>query len=213
MSRVDEPESMNRPVNLAAGVDTSRWPEVSVALAEAFQDDPVMGWLLPDADRRRDALRRFFALETRHVALPHGDSVAADGPEGTLGAALVLPPGRWRMPLRAQAAHAPEFLRIFGRRLPHALGLLSSIERRHPRRPHHYLAYLGVTPAAQGLGVGTRLLESLVERCDRERLPAYLEASCPRNAELYRRMGFVGTEVIRPFGAPPMELMLREPRR
>jgi GNAT superfamily N-acetyltransferase len=204
---------MSRAVSVDTGVHTSRWSELSAALAEAFQDDPVMGWLLPDAHRRADALRRFFALETRYVALPHGASAAASGSEGTLGAALVLPPGRWRMPVRAQATHAPEFLRIFGRRLPHALGLLSAIERRHPRHPHHYLAYIGVAPAAQGLGVGTCLLESVVQRCDRERLPAYLEASSPRNAELYRRMGFVGIDVIRPFGAPPMELMIREPRR
>lgn len=204
---------MNRPVGVDTGVDVSRWPDLSAVLAEAFQDDPVMSWLLPDAGRRAGALRRFFALETRYVALPHGDSVAAaGGPGRTLGAALVLPPGRWRMPLRAQVTHAPEFLRIFGRRLPHAVGLLSALERRHPRHPHHYLAYIGVTPAAQGLGAGTRMLEAVLERCDRERLPAYLEASTPRNAELYRRMGFVGTEVIRPFGAPPMELMTRRPQ-
>jgi GNAT superfamily N-acetyltransferase len=199
-------------MSLDTGVDTARWPELSAALAEAFQDDPVMSWLLPDAGRRAAALRRFFALETRYVALPHASSVAAAGEEGTLGAALVLPPGRWRMPLSAQATHAPEFLRIFRGRLPHALGLLSAIERRHPRHPHYYLAYIGVTPAAQGLGVGTRMLESIAQRCDRERVPAYLEASTPRNAELYRRMGFEGIEVITPFGAPPMELMIREPR-
>jgi GNAT superfamily N-acetyltransferase len=211
---------MSRPMSVETGVDTARWPDVSEALAAAFQDDPVMSWLLPDAGRRAGALRRFFALETRHVALPHAASVAATGSVrdsvgdsgDTLGAALVLPPGHWRMPLRAQAAHAPSFLRIFGRRLPHALGLLSALERRHPRRPHYYLAYIGVTPAAQGFGAGGRMLESVVQRCDRERLPAYLEASSPRNAELYRRMGFDGIEVIRPFGAPPMELMVREPR-
>jgi len=203
---------MSRPTGVDTGIGTDRWPELSVALAEAFQADPVMGWLLPDARRRELALRRFFALETRHVALPHGCSVAAPGPEGALGAALVLPPGHWRMPVKAQALHAPEFLRIFGRRLPHALGLLSAIERRHPRRPHYYLAYIGVIPGAQGTGLGTRLLESVVQRCDRERLPAYLEASSPRNAQLYRRVGFEGIEVIRPFGAPPMELMIREPR-
>jgi GNAT superfamily N-acetyltransferase len=203
---------MSRPINVDAGIGTARSPELSAALAEAFGDDPVMSWLLPDARRRPEALRRFFGVETRHVALPHACSVAADGPDGALGAALVLPPGHWRMPIRAQAAHAPAFARVFGRRLPHALALLGAIERRHPRRPHHYLAYVGVVPAAQGLGVGTRMLEAVLERCDRERSPAYLEASSPRNAQLYRRMGFEGIEVITPFGAPPMELMIREPR-
>jgi GNAT superfamily N-acetyltransferase len=210
---------MSNLPSVRTGVGTDRSPDLSSALAEAFQDDPVMGWLLPDPERRVAALRRFFALECEHIALPHGACIAASdidiaagGPERTLGAALVLPPGRWRMPVRAQAGHAPEFLRIFGRRLPHALGLLAMIERRHPRQPHRYLAYLGVAPAAQGLGVGTALLTAMLERSDREGLPAYLEASSPRNAQLYRRLGFETLSVVRPFGAPPMELMIREPQ-
>ncbi|MDQ2710347.1 MAG: hypothetical protein M3Z25_23195, partial [Actinomycetota bacterium] len=44
----------------------------------------------PDPTRRTGALRRFFALEARQIALPHGVSVAAAGSEGTLGASLVL---------------------------------------------------------------------------------------------------------------------------
>jgi GNAT superfamily N-acetyltransferase len=191
------------------GLETSRWPEVSTALAEAFQNDPIFTWLIPSADARAVALQRFFELEARHIALPHGTSISVTAPDRTLGAALVLPPGEWRMPIRAQARHAPEFVRIFGRRLPLALGLLATIERRHPRYPHHYLAYLGVTPSAQGCGAGTALLRAMLERSDAEGLPAYLEASSPDNARLYRRMGFETQDVVRPFGAPPMELMLR----
>lgn len=195
----------------AAGV--GQWPELSAALAEAFQADPIMSWMLPDPARRATALRRFFELECRDVALPHGLSVAAVDDSGrTLGAALIIPPGEWRMPVRTQIAQAPEFVRMFGRRLPHAFGLLTAMERRHPRRPHHYLPFIGVAPSAQGRGVGSALLTEVVRQADAARLPAYLEATDPRNARLYRRMGFAGVEVIRPWGAPPLELMLREPR-
>jgi len=110
-----------------------------------------------------------------------------------------------------QARHARGYARIFGARLPRALGVLTAMERRHPREPHYYLPYIGVVAAAQGQGLGTALLKPLLDRCDREGLPAYLEASSPRNARLYARMGFAATEDIRPLGSPPMRLMLRKP--
>jgi GNAT superfamily N-acetyltransferase len=123
----------------------------------------------------------------------------------------VLPPGQWRTPLRVQALHPLAYLRIFGRRLPHALGVLTALERRHPRQPHHYLPYIGVRPDAHGHGLGTALLEPLLQRCDHEGLPAYLEASSPDNARLYRRVGFTTQELVQPLGAPPIELMIRNP--
>ena len=182
---------------------------VAAALAEAFMDDPVQRWLVPDARRRRACLRRFFALEARHVALPHGGSWRAAGGRG---AALVLPPGRWRLPLRLQALHAPGYVAAFGTALPRAVGLLTGMERRHPRKPHWYVAFVGVVPTAQGQGLGGALLRPVLERCDREALPAYIEASSPASARLYERLGFRGDEEITPLGSPPIRLMTRVPR-
>ena len=47
------------------------------------------------------------------------------------------------------------------------------------------------------------------ERCDRERLPAYLEASSERSAALYERLGFRTTSELRVAGSPLLRLMLR----
>jgi GNAT superfamily N-acetyltransferase len=187
------------------------WREVTDALAAAFHDDPVFGWLIPREQRRAAALRRFFDIETRRIVLRHERSVAAASDGGTVGAALVLPPGRWRSPLWVQGAFGPQYARIFGARLGHALGVITSMERHHPHEAHVYLPYIGVVPAMQGRGVGADLLRPVLERCDREGMPAYLEASNPRCTHLYERLGFEGTEEIRPLGSPPLRLMWREP--
>jgi ribosomal protein S18 acetylase RimI-like enzyme len=178
----------------------------------------VFGWLLPEPARRATALRQFFTIEARDVVLPHGLALAAPGGDappasdpGYLGAALVLPPGHWRTPIGMQARHAAEFVQIFGRRLPRAMGVLATLERRHPRDRHVYLPYIGVGPAAQGRGLGTALLAPMLARCDRDGLAAYLEASSPRNARLYERLGFRTLDTINPLGGPPLELMRREP--
>lgn len=84
----------------------------------------------------------------------------------------------------------------------------------HPHdRAHAYLLMIGVTPERQGEGLGTALMAPVLERCDREGVPAYLEASSARSRALYERLGFVfmGTAVQLPDG-PQMWPMWREPR-
>lgn len=192
------------------GIGLEHWGEASRALAAAFCDDPVLSWLIPGERRRLPALERFFAIEGRDIVLGHGRSVALEASGGGLtGVALVLPGDRWRTPVKVQARQGPRYLQIFGRRLPVALGVLTRMEHRHPREPHVYLPYIGVIPASQGEGIGTALLTPVLDDCDAAGLPAYLEASSPRSAALYARLGFETVEVIRPFGSPPIELMRR----
>jgi GNAT superfamily N-acetyltransferase len=183
-------------------------PVLARALAAAFEDDPIFGWLLPDKRRRYDRLVRFFALELGEVVLPSG--AAWMSPEGS-GACLELPPGGWRMPLRTQARHAPQFAAVFGRSLPKALITITKMERKHLREPHFYVPYVGVAPEAQGAGLGTRLLGRTLERADAAGLPTYLEATSEQNAALYERLGFEHLGAFTVLGSPPLWPMRRPP--
>jgi hypothetical protein len=53
----------------------------------------------------------------------------------------------------------------------------------------------------------------MADRCDADRVPAYLEATCERSVPLYRRHGFAehGTIDVPP-GCPRMVPMWRDPR-
>jgi ribosomal protein S18 acetylase RimI-like enzyme len=176
------------------------------ALAAAFADDPIFGWLLRDERRRNDKLLRFFALELGDVVLPSGTVWMS--PEGS-GACLELPPGGWRMPLRTQALHAPGFAAVFGRSLPRALITITTMERKHLREPHFYVPYVGVAPEGQGVGLGTKLLGRTLERADAGGLPTYLEATSERNAALYERLGFEHLGAFTVLGSPPLWPMRR----
>ena len=50
-------------------------------------------------------------------------------------------------------------------------------EKKHPTQPHWYLGILGTDTVHQGKGVGSALMQPILERCDAEGLPAYLESS------------------------------------
>jgi GNAT superfamily N-acetyltransferase len=86
------------------------------------------------------------------------------------------------------------------------------MELRHYRRPHWYILAVGVRPEHQGQGLGSALLAPTLERCDREGLPAYLEASSERSAALYVRLGFEHLRELRFAGSPPLWQMLRSPK-
>jgi ribosomal protein S18 acetylase RimI-like enzyme len=82
----------------------------------------------------------------------------------------------------------------------------------HPAEPHWYLPLIGVDPAHQGKGHGDVLLRHALEECDRNRQPAYLESTNPRNVSLYRRHGFESLATIQVGSSPPLVPMLRQRR-
>lgn len=177
-------------------------------LAAAFTDDPVFGWLLPDERTRQARLRRFFTLGLRHMGFARGTVWTS---EQRAGAAVCIPPGKWQLPPRVALAQGPAFWRAFGRRLPVATALQAKMELRHERRPHWYVLAVGVRPERQGEGLGSALLAPTLERCDRDGLLAYLEASSERSAALYERLGFEHVGELRLAGSPPVWKMLRPP--
>jgi ribosomal protein S18 acetylase RimI-like enzyme len=179
-------------------------PRLKAVLAEAFFEDPIFAWLIPDDAKRRVRLRRYFGIELRYMALPRG-RVWTTG--DLIGAALSTPPGRWRVPLHATLLEGT----AFGIGVPRAARLGATMEWRHVRERHYYVRDIGVLPEAQGRGLGSRLMRPTLDRCDQEGLPAYLEASSERSAALYERLGFELRSELRVAGSPPLRLMLRPP--
>jgi ribosomal protein S18 acetylase RimI-like enzyme len=182
--------------------------QLSRALADAFEDDPVWAWALPERDGRHARLLRFYRYELQKLVLPAGRALTNQSGDG---ACLELPTEGWRVSIGQQLLSAVTFLRIFGRRLGEASQLAAEMDRRHPTEPHYYIAYVGVAPGAQGQGLGEALMAPTLERCDTEGLPAYLEATNERNAALYQRLGFQHLESFSVLESPPLWAMRRPP--
>ncbi|MFF0544440.1 GNAT family N-acetyltransferase [Nocardia thailandica] len=182
-------------------------------LAAAFQEDPVMSWILPDARRRSAGLPHFFRAAARHLFLPAGGSALARGADGAVaGAALWTPPGTWPVGAGAQVRALPGMLRGFGRRIGAGKRVGDLLEHHHPAEPHWYLAMIGTSPAARGAGHGYALMRAGLDRADADRAPAYLESSNPANVPYYERFGFdVLDEIVVP-GGPPLWRMWRAAR-
>ncbi|WP_392840260.1 GNAT family N-acetyltransferase [Streptomyces sp. LN500] len=177
-------------------------------LDEAFHHDPVSGWVFPDEAHRRAVHGKFLGVfvdvtlaEGRIDLLEDGTAVALWLP---VPAGAPTEEDTTPALMRATADPDNERAELVGR-------LTGAI---HPHdRAHEYLLMIGVSPDRQGEGIGAALVADVLERCDRDGVPTYLEASSARSRRLYERLGFtfMGTTVELPDG-PSMWPMWREPQ-
>lgn len=172
-------------------------------LVLAFSTDPVIRWTLPDT---AGYVEHFPALVTGLGGAAF-DAGTADLDDG--GAALWVPPGA---AADDTALEALLLTAIDPARHDTAFAFLAQVAEHHVDEPHWYLPFIGVDPGRQGEGRGSALLARGLTRCDRDRLPAYLEASTPRNRALYERHGFVVVGEVRAGDSPPLWPMLRPAR-
>jgi len=173
-------------------------------LTLAFSSDPIMRWAWPDASvyssywpRIADAFAgRAFDCGTAHEL---GDLAAV---------ALWLPPG-----VGPDEAAVMELMEesMTARLLSEIGAVFDQMGDLHPTADHWYLPLTGVDPPFQGQGLGSNLLRRGLATCDRDGLPAYLEATSPRSRDLYQRHGFELVGVIQAGSSPPMWAMLRPP--
>jgi GNAT superfamily N-acetyltransferase len=186
----------------------SELPTVVQALARSFYDDPVFSWITPNAAVRLARLERGFDLYARRIWLAHDEAYTTDR---LIGCAFWMPPDTWHLPMTAQLRMLPAMAAMARGDLPRLMRVLNAMEAKHPHERHWYLPLIGIAPEWQGRGFGAALLRPILERCDREELPAYLEASSPRNRALYERHRFKVLEEMRVKDSPPMWRMWRAP--
>jgi GNAT superfamily N-acetyltransferase len=187
--------------------------QMSVVLARAFYDDPVMSWMVPDDRTRLKALTRAFAgLARPHFLSRRGSEVGRR--DGAVGAATLWdPPGQRKGSWLEELSMMPAMLWAFRSRVPATVRVMELMEKNHPEEPHWYLMAIGSDPAVRGAGFGQVLMRSRLDRCDVEGVPAYLENSNPKNESYYLRFGFEVTgEIKLPEGGPSMWPMWRAPR-
>jgi GNAT superfamily N-acetyltransferase len=188
----------------AARADDRR--EVIATLVLAFAADPaVRRNLYPDA---RQYLTHFgpFAEAFGGEAFARG---TADFLEDGSGAALWLAPD-----VHPDDGPLLDLLRntVAAEQQAETFRIFEEMAAYHPSEPHWYLPLIGVDPWHHRRGLGSRLMEHALARCDRDHALAYLESSNPTNVPFCERHGFTLLGTIRVGSTEPMFPMLRRPR-
>jgi GNAT superfamily N-acetyltransferase len=177
-------------------------------LARAFHEDPVFRWCFPDPARRAEKLPQLFELFTTTLLPLREVETIAD----RAGVALWVPPGHPPVPDEAGPAFESEVARVVGDDAERTFAIMAMLDAGHPSEVHRFLWFVGVDPREQGRGLGSALLASMLTRCDRDAVPAYLDATAEDNRRLYERHGFEVVAEQSVDGCPPLWGMWRDPR-
>jgi GNAT superfamily N-acetyltransferase len=192
---------------------------VGEVAANAFEDDPVFGYLTPDDQKLRFQtlswlMSRAIAYCVQHKCVHTTSNLA--------GIAAWLPPGSssihplrllqmiWQLQLYAMP------WQVGWHRLGKWLNVLAVIEQAHHQDmgnlPHWYLAIMVVRPEHQGKGIGSRLLQPILQQASDEGLPCYLVTFTAQAVRFYQKNGF---EIVRhqklASDAPPFWALKRSP--
>ena len=179
-------------LNNLVRLQKSQIKPVGEMLARAFQDDPLSAYIIPDASRRENMLPYGFEFVVR-LGVSYGE-VYATSPN-LEGIAAWLPSEKanmtlWRMIRNGALPLCFRFGKQTILRQSHVFNFTSSMHKRHAPFRHWYLSLLGVDPEFQGKGYASTLMEAMLARIDRERLPCYLETQKVKNVSIYQHYGF-----------------------
>lgn len=164
-------------------------PAFVALMAEAFAKDPLFVDLFGDDGAAR---RAFFDFLFDKCAISRDTlrgSFAGDRPV----ACWIVEDASRRPPLLRIALR---FLRLMPKvplRASKGMNDYMRLTRRHaPRVPHHYLTMIGVAPAMQGQGIGSRLVREVVAQA--RSTPGVravaLDTENPDNVARYEKLGF-----------------------
>lgn len=178
---------------------------------EAFADEAVLAWVVPDPVARRDHIRDLFAGSLR-AAVEAEELIVAVTPEDEAVAVSL-----WHVvdtdqsaAMISGSAEAPESSEPIARRL-HAAATATA--DRHPTEPHVFLSSMATRPEFRGRGAGAAMIRFGIGRARDLNLPIYLEASTPQNQRLYLRNGFThhGESIVLGEDGPALQPMWRLP--
>jgi len=183
---------------------------VGEILGDAFGDDPLMRWISPDPEYPRWC----WPLAVPFLLLYDEVYITGNG----LGAAMWVPPGVKLNIWPSLAMLRPSLAMLWNAWRRFGIGsilrffqLMSTLEKHHPKDNHYYLFAIGVRSGSRGQGIGSALLEHILQECDRRKVGAYLESGF-HNLLFYKRHGFeMRSKIALPHNGPPLWLMYRDP--
>lgn len=186
------------------------YEQMAKTLAQAFMNDPVINYILKPNIRKDQALQDMFLMIMRFMK--ERDELYFT--ENMEGVALWDPPDRWGLTFFQELSMVPTLFRICGlSRLGRFNSVMTATKKVHPSASHVYLFAIGVMPDLFGKGIGSQLMRHMLDRCDTEKVPAYLENTNEINTQFYLNHGFKITGEIQVSSeAPKILLMWRDPK-
>ncbi|WP_222195618.1 GNAT family N-acetyltransferase [Modestobacter italicus] len=186
-------------------------PRLAATLAAAYPDYRWTSWALPE-DGRTQRLSRWAELWGGLVPVLAGTAWVTDDVNA---AAAWVAPDAGEHAADLQAVIDRDLPRVFGARQPVVLASerLGALGR--PEEPHWWLHAVGTRPSARHQGLGTAVLQPVLERCDADGVPAAATVYTSTVVRWLQRSGFAVTHSTRTAvdHELPIWTLVRQPKR
>ncbi|MGL5872611.1 MAG: GNAT family N-acetyltransferase [Xenococcaceae cyanobacterium] len=180
-------------------LERSQFKQAIEILGDAFDRDPIFGYFASQkAQSRLNAIEWFSKIFLQYSHVYNHVYTTTD----LKGIAVWIPPkqyplndlrllglGGYALPFKMRLSRLREFISLFLR-----------LEEQHKQdlpQPHWYLMMLGVKADCQSQGIGSKLLQPILQTADKEGLPCYLETSTDRAVRFYQKNGFEITNTFK----------------
>jgi GNAT superfamily N-acetyltransferase len=198
--------SFNSPATVTALIDSLRYDPFYVAITREFADNET---------RRRQAMALYFDYSMSEGARM-GHLVV--WPDPSVGAAVWLLPADtsvYDAEAKAKRGFLTEALGAAGAdTYQHIIDFMRPRASAAVNESAWYLSIVGVTPSAQGQGIGRRLIEPTLAHADDADVDCYLETFDSRNTRFYQRLGFSAVAShAEPVTGATYTVMRRNPKR
>ena len=178
--------------------DASRLEATVSMLADAFVTNPLHVSAFGPAEIEQNRL--FFRIGLQNMFTGHAYVALVD--RQVRGYMHFNAPPYCLPPPEQIPAAAATILKPLGAAIPRVVVWFSTWCRLDPKEPHAHLGPIGVSPEAQGQGVGSALMSRYLEHLRHEGIAGYLETDRPENVKFYEKFGFAVKHEQEVIGAP-----------
>jgi len=156
-------------------------------LTLAFDQNKSVNYVVKQGDNRVDRIRQLMGYSFDYCK-KFGEVYKSNDDNAF---ALILYPERKKTTFKSIVWDTQLATNVIGfSRVMQVLNREGLIKKHHPKEPFAYLWFIGVDPAQQGKGIGSKLLKDVINMNEKKERPIYLETSVDKNLPWYKSFGF-----------------------
>lgn len=157
-------------------------------LSECFETNKTVNWIVKQDSKRKERIRHLMdysfeaCIETGQIFLTED-----------LTGVIICSNSEDKLPILEEAYLTIQFVwKVTGiNGIGKALKRERYINQHHPQDQEFiYIWFIGLKKTEQGRGVGSAMLQEIIDVSNKEQIPVYLETYTERNLNFYKKHGF-----------------------